>query len=256
MTALFYGAAAVTLGSAILLVTGAAKGIGRAIALEFARRGASVLVNDLNEATARETAAQIEALGARAAVCVANVAVAESAEAIIQAALDAFGRVEILINNAGVTRDNLLMRMKEEDWDLVLNVNLKSAFLLSKAAIRPMMKQRWGRIINISSIVGVIGNAGQVNYSASKAGLIGLTKTLAKELASRNILVNAVAPGFIRTAMTDALSDEQKKALSAQIPLSRLGEPEDIARVCAFLASDDASYVTGQPLHVTGGLGM
>lgn len=245
-----------TLKDRVAIVTGGGQGIGRAIALEFARRGASVLVNDLNEATARETAAQIEALGARAAVCVANVAVAESAEAIIQAALDAFGRVEILINNAGVTRDNLLMRMKEEDWDLVLNVNLKSAFLLSKAAIRPMMKQRWGRIINISSIVGVIGNAGQVNYSASKAGLIGLTKTLAKELASRNILVNAVAPGFIRTAMTDALSDEQKKALSAQIPLSRLGEPEDIARVCAFLASDDASYVTGQTLHVTGGLGM
>jgi len=245
-----------TLKDRVAIVTGGGQGNGRAIALEFARRGASVLVNDLNEATARETAAQIEALGARAAVCVANVAVAESAEAIIQAALDAFGRVEILINNAGVTRDNLLMRMKEEDWDLVLNVNLKSAFLLSKAAIRPMMKQRWGRIINISSIVGVIGNAGQVNYSASKAGLIGLTKTLAKELASRNILVNAVAPGFIRTAMTDALSDEQKKALSAQIPLSRLGEPEDIARVCAFLASDDASYVTGQPLHVTGGLGM
>ncbi len=245
-----------TLKDRVAIVTGGGQGIGRAIALEFARRGASVLVNDLNEATARETAAQIEALGARAAVCVANVAVAESAEAIIQAALDAFGRVDILINNAGVTRDNLLMRMKEEDWDLVLNVNLKSAFLLSKAAIRPMMKQRWGRIINISSIVGVIGNAGQVNYSASKAGLIGLTKTLAKELASRNILVNAVAPGFIRTAMTDALSDEQKKALSAQIPLSRLGEPEDIARVCAFLASDDASYVTGQTLHVTGGLGM
>lgn len=245
-----------TLKDRVAIVTGGGQGIGRAIALEFARRGASVLVNDLNEATARETAAQIEALGARAAVCVANVAAAESAEAIIQAALDAFGRVDILINNAGVTRDNLLMRMKEEDWDLVLNVNLKSAFLLSKAAIRPMMKQRWGRIINISSIVGVIGNAGQVNYSASKAGLIGLTKTLAKELASRNILVNAVAPGFIRTAMTDALSDEQKKALSAQIPLSRLGEPEDIARVCAFLASDDASYVTGQTLHVTGGLGM
>ncbi len=240
----------------VAIVTGGGQGIGRAIALELARRGAKILINDVREQTAAETVALLREAGAEADYALGDVSKAEAAEAIVQKAIERFGQLDILINNAGITRDNLLMRMKEEDWDLVLGVNLKSAFLLCKAASRPMMKQRRGRIINISSIVGVIGNAGQVNYSASKAGLIGLTKTLAKELASRNILVNAVAPGFIRTAMTDALSEDQKKALSSQIPLARLGEAEDVARVCAFLASEDAAYITGQVIQVTGGLGM
>jgi len=245
-----------TLQERVAVVTGGGQGIGRAIALELARRGARILINDVREDIAAQTVQMIKDLGSDAVFVLGDVSKAQTGEAIVQAATERWGRLDILVNNAGVTRDNLLMRMKEEDWDLVLTINLKSAFLLSKAVVRPMMKQRWGRIINISSIVGVIGNAGQVNYSASKAGLIGLTKTLAKELASRNILVNAVAPGFIRTAMTDALNEEQKKALSDQIPLTRLGEVEDVARVVAFLASEDSGYVTGQVLQVTGGLGM
>lgn len=245
-----------TLQERVAVVTGGGQGIGRAVALELARRGARILINDVREDIATQTVQMVKDLGSDADFVLGDVSKPETAEAIVKVATERWGRLDILVNNAGITRDNLLMRMKEEDWDLVLTINLKSAFLLSKAVIRPMMKQRWGRIINISSIVGVIGNAGQVNYSASKAGLIGLTKTLAKELASRNILVNAVAPGFIRTAMTDALNEEQKKALSDQIPLSRLGEAEDVARVVAFLASEDSGYVTGQVLQVTGGLGM
>jgi len=245
-----------TLKDRVAIVTGGGQGIGRAIALELARRGAKILVNDIREDSAAETVKLIQDAGGEAAFVIGNVATASDVETIINGAVEKFGKLDILVNNAGITRDGLLMRMKEEDWDLVLNVNLKSAFLLSKAAVRPMMKNRWGRIVNVSSIVGVIGNAGQANYSASKAGLIGLTKTLAKEFASRNVLVNAVAPGFIRTAMTDALSEDQKKVLSDQIPVGRLGEPEDIANVVAFLASDDSAYVTGQVIQITGGLGM
>ncbi len=245
-----------TLKDRVAIVTGGGQGIGRAIALELAARGARIVVNDIREEGAAETAKQIANAGGHAAVILGDVSKADDVERIIKETVEKLGQLDILVNNAGITRDGLLMRMKEEDWDLVLNVNLKSAFLLSKAAVRPMMKNKWGRIINVSSIVGVIGNPGQANYSASKAGLIGLTKTLAKEFASRNINVNAVAPGFIRTAMTDALAEEQKKALSEQIPMGRLGESEDVARVIAFLASDDAAYVTGQVLHVTGGLGM
>ncbi len=245
-----------TLNDRVAIVTGGGQGIGRAIALELARRGAAILVNDIREDGAAETVNLIRGAGGKAEYVLGDVSKGDAADNIVNECVARLGRVDILVNNAGITRDNLLMRMKEEDWDLVLGVNLKSAFLLSKACVRPMMKNRWGRIINVSSIVGVIGNAGQANYSASKAGLIGLTKSLAKEFGSRNVLVNAVAPGFIRTAMTDALTDEQKKALSDQIPLGRLGEPEDIARVVAFLASDDAAYVTGQVIPITGGLGM
>lgn len=238
------------------LVTGAGRGIGRAIALELAARGAKVLVNASSETGIQATAEAIRSAGGEAIPVAADVSQAAACDTLIEAVTKAWGRLDILVNNAGITRDGLLIRMKEEDWDSVLNVNLKSCFLLCKAAAKPMMKQRSGRIINITSIVGVTGNAGQVNYSASKAGQIGLTKSLAKELASRNILVNAVAPGFITTAMTEVLSDDVKKAVTENIPLARLGAPEDIARAVAFLASDDASYITGQVIEVTGGLGM
>ncbi|MED5045892.1 3-oxoacyl-[acyl-carrier-protein] reductase, partial [Geobacillus stearothermophilus] len=195
-------------------------------------------------------------LGREAIAVQADVARAEEVERLVKTALDQFGRLDILVNNAGITRDNLLMRMKEEEWDAVINTNLKGVFLCTKAVTRPMMKQRGGRIINIASVVGVIGNPGQANYVAAKAGVIGLTKTAARELASRNITVNAVAPGFITTDMTEALSEELKGEMLKQIPLARFGEPDDVARVVAFLASDAAGYMTGQTLHVDGGMVM
>ncbi|MEW5321077.1 3-oxoacyl-[acyl-carrier-protein] reductase [Geobacillus thermoleovorans] len=241
----------------IALVTGASRGIGRAVALELARQGANVAVNYAgSEAKANEVAEAIRSLGREAIAVQADVARAEDVERMVKTTIDHFGRLDILINNAGITRDNLLMRMKEEEWDAVINTNLKGVFLCTKAATRPMMKQRYGRIVNIASVVGVIGNPGQANYVAAKAGVIGLTKTAARELASRNITVNAVAPGFITTDMTEALSPELKAEMLKQIPLARFGEPDDIARVVAFLASDAASYMTGQTLHVDGGMVM
>ncbi|PLR84179.1 beta-ketoacyl-ACP reductase [Bacillus canaveralius] len=239
------------------LVTGASRGIGREIALELARQGASVAVNySGSEARANEVVDEIRALGREAFAVQADVANSDSVAAMVKETFEKFGKLDILVNNAGITRDNLLMRMKEEEWDDVINTNLKGVFLCTKAVTRQMMKQRSGRIINISSIVGVSGNAGQANYVAAKAGVIGLTKTTAKELASRGILVNAVAPGFISTDMTDKLSEEVKAEMLKQIPLARLGEPGDIARVAAFLASDDCGYMTGQTLHVDGGMVM
>ncbi|KJE27586.1 3-oxoacyl-[acyl-carrier-protein] reductase [Geobacillus kaustophilus] len=241
----------------IALVTGASRGIGRAVALELARQGANVAVNYAgSEAKANEVAEAIRSLGREAIAVQADVARAEDVERMVKTTIDHFGRLDILVNNAGITRDNLLMRMKEEEWDAVINTNLKGVFLCTKAATRPMMKQRYGRIVNIASVVGVIGNPGQANYVAAKAGVIGLTKTAARELASRNITVNAVAPGFITTDMTEALSPELKAEMLKQIPLARFGEPDDIARVVAFLASDAASYMTGQTLHVDGGMVM
>ncbi|MED0653712.1 3-oxoacyl-[acyl-carrier-protein] reductase [Anoxybacillus geothermalis] len=241
----------------IALVTGASRGIGRAVALELARQGASVVVNYAgSEAKANEVVEMIRSLGREAIAVQADVARAEEVERLVKTALDQFGRLDILVNNAGITRDNLLMRMKEEEWDAVINTNLKGVFLCTKAVTRPMMKQRGGRIINIASVVGVIGNPGQANYVAAKAGVIGLTKTAARELASRNITVNAVAPGFITTDMTEALSEELKGEMLKQIPLARFGEPDDVARVVAFLASDAAGYMTGQTLHVDGGMVM
>lgn len=239
------------------LVTGASRGIGREIALELARQGANVAVNfSGSEAKANEVVDEIKALGREAFAVKCDVSNAEAVAEMVKGTIDNFGKLDILVNNAGITRDNLLMRMKEEEWDDVININLKGVFLCTKAVTRQMMKQRVGRIINIASIVGVSGNPGQANYVAAKAGVIGLTKTTAKELASRNITVNAIAPGFITTDMTDKLSEEIKAEMLKQIPLARLGEPKDIAKITAFLASDDSAYMTGQTLHIDGGMVM
>ncbi|SFA74646.1 MULTISPECIES: 3-oxoacyl-[acyl-carrier-protein] reductase [unclassified Bacillus (in: firmicutes)] len=240
-----------------VLVTGASRGIGREIALEMARQGANVAVNySGSEAKANETVDEIKAMGRDAFAVRCDVSNAESVGAMVKETIDRFGKLDVLVNNAGVTKDNLLMRMKEEEWDDVININLKGVFLCTKAVTRQMMKQRQGRIINIASIVGVSGNPGQANYVAAKAGVIGFTKTAAKELASRNITVNAIAPGFITTDMTDKLSEEVKTEMLKQIPLARFGEPKDIANLTIFLASDDSSYMTGQTLHVDGGMVM
>lgn len=240
-----------------VLVTGASRGIGREIALELARQGANVAVNySGSEARAQEVVAEIQALGCEAFAVQCDVANSESVTEMVKSAIERFGKLDILVNNAGITRDNLLMRMKDDEWDSVINTNLKGVFLCTKAVTRQMMKQRSGRIINIASIVGVSGNAGQANYVAAKAGVIGLTKTAAKELASRGITVNAVAPGFITTDMTDKLTEEVKEAMLSQIPLARFGEPGDIAKVVTFLASEDSRYMTGQTLHVDGGMVM
>jgi 3-oxoacyl-[acyl-carrier protein] reductase len=241
----------------VALVTGASRGIGRAIALELARQGAKIAVNYAgSEAKANEVVEEIKNMGGEAFAIQADVSDAQAVDRMIKTVLERFGRIDILVNNAGITRDNLLMRMKEEEWDDVININLKGVFNCTKAVTRPMMKQRYGRIVNIASIVGVMGNPGQANYVASKAGVIGLTKTAARELASRNITVNAVAPGFITTDMTERLNEEIKAEMLKQIPLARFGEPEDVAKVVAFLASDAASYMTGQTLHVDGGMVM
>lgn len=239
------------------LVTGSSRGIGRAIALELGRLGANVAVNYAgNEAKAQEVVDELEKMGVQAIKIQADVTDEDAVKKMVKEVIQTFGSLEILVNNAGITRDNLLMRMKEEEFDEVINTNLKGAFLCTKAVVRQMMRQKYGRIINIASIVGISGNPGQANYVAAKAGLIGLTKSNAKELASRNILVNAVAPGFITTDMTDELSDEQKEAIFRLIPLERFGEPEDVANVVGFLASDKAKYITGQTIHVDGGMVM
>lgn len=241
----------------VALVTGASRGIGRAIALHLAESGADVAVNYAgSEQAAQEVVALIEAMGRKAVKLRADVSGSQEAEDLIKQTLEAFGKIDILVNNAGITRDNLIMRMKEEEFDQVIATNLKGVFNCIKAVTRPMMKQRSGRIINISSVVGVLGNPGQANYVAAKAGVIGLTKATARELSSRGITVNAVAPGFIETDMTDKLSAELREGMLAQIPLARLGQPEEIAKAVRFLASDDASYMTGQTLHVDGGMYM
>lgn len=239
------------------LVTGASRGIGRAAALELAKQGANVAVNYAgSEAKAEAVVSEIQQLGRQAFKFRANVADESEVKAMIKEVVSRFGSLDILVNNAGITRDNLLMRMKETEFDEVINTNLKGVFICTKAVTRQMMKQRAGKIINVASIVGVSGNPGQANYVAAKAGVIGLTKTTAKELATRNIHVNAVAPGFISTDMTDALSEEQHKEMLALIPLQKLGEPEDVAKVVRFLASEDADYITGQTIHIDGGMVM
>jgi len=240
----------------VAVVTGAGQGIGRAIALGLSKMGAKVLVNSHGEKNSTAVAEAIKEAGGEALPVAGDVGNAEFCAELIGKATKDLGGLDVLVNNAGITRDGLVMRMKDEDWDAVMNTNLKSAFLLSKAAVRPMLRNKWGRIINITSIVGLIGNPGQANYCASKAGMVGLTKSLAKEFASKNILVNAVAPGFIQTRMTDDLTEDQKNAILSQIPTSTFGQPEDIAGAVEFLASEKAKYITGQVIEVTGGMGM
>lgn len=239
------------------LVTGASRGIGRSIALALAEAGANVAVNySGSETAAQAVVEEIKQLGVQAFAVQANVGQTEQAENLIKEVTNVFGRIDILVNNAGITRDNLIMRMKEEEFDQVIETNLKGVFNCLKSVSRPMMKQRYGRIINISSVVGVLGNAGQANYVAAKAGVIGLTKSSARELASRGITVNCVAPGFIDTDMTRELSEDLRDKMIQDIPLARLGQPEEIAKVVVFLASEGASYMTGQTLHVDGGMYM
>ncbi len=238
------------------LITGSGRGIGKEIAVTLAKAGANIGVSDIDLETAQETAKEIAELGVKTVALKANVASEDDVKAMIKDFVAEMGTIDVLVNNAGITKDGLVMRMKEADWDAVINVNLKSAFLCSKAVARPMLKQGSGRIINIASISGVIGLAGQANYSASKAGMIGMTKALAKEFAAKSVTVNAVAPGFIRTAMTDKLSDEVITGYENAIPLNRMGTPADIANTVLFLSSDLAGYITGQVLGVNGGLTM
>jgi len=239
------------------LVTGASRGIGRAIAISLAEAGADVAINYAgSEEAAAQTAEAVLALGREAILVKANVGIVAEFDDMVKQVVEQFGTVDILVNNAGITRDNLIMRMKEEEFDQVIETNLKGVFNGIKAVTRPMMKQRFGRIINISSVSGVLGNPGQANYSAAKAGVIGLTKASARELASRNITVNCIAPGFIQTEMTDKLSEDMKQALEVQIPLAKLGNVEDISNAVRFLASNEASYMTGQTIHIDGGMYM
>jgi 3-oxoacyl-[acyl-carrier protein] reductase len=238
------------------IVTGAAQGIGRAIAEALAHAGADVAVADLDPGRSQDTVTAITKMGRRALNIKVNVAEWNDAKAMVDQVVKEWGKVDILVNNAGITRDGLLLRMKEEDWNLVIQVNLNGTFNCTKAALQPMSKQRSGRIVNIASIVGAIGNAGQANYAASKAAVIGFTKTVAREYASRAVTVNAVAPGFIDSAMTQQLSADVKETLFKQIPLGRLGQPSDVAEAVKFLASDEAGYITGHVLHVNGGMHM
>ncbi len=240
----------------VAVVTGAARGIGRQIAEKLAGQGADVAICDLKEEWLAETAAAIQALGRKVLPLAVDVGDGDAVNACIAEVIKVFGKVDIMVNNAGITKDTLLVRMSDEDWDAVLRVNLKGTFLFSRAVSKHMMKQRGGAIVNIASVIGLIGNAGQCNYAASKAGVIALTKSTAKELASRGVRVNAIAPGFISSKMTDALSQEVRDQMLAAIPLGRFGQPEDIAKAVAFLASDEASYVTGQVLSVNGGMVM
>src|SRR6185369_7330622 len=245
-----------TLESRVALVTGASQGIGQAIAVRLASAGASVALAARNQEKLAQVVQQIAAGGGKAAAFPLDVSDEEQIKSVVKATLAQFGKIDILVNNAGITRDQLVMRMKRADWDAVLNTNLTSAYLCTQQVISPMLKQRWGRIINVTSIFGQIGQAGQANYASSKAGLIGLTKAIARELGSRNITCNAVAPGFIETNMTAVLGDDFKQNALKNIPLGRIGTPDDVAGAVAFLASDDASYITGHVLDVNGGLHM
>jgi len=240
----------------VALVTGGARGIGKAISERLAEEGATIAIVDIMQQVAEETAAEFKAKGWEASAYSADVSKFDSAETTIKAVVEKYGKLDILVNNAGITRDTLILRMTDEDWDKVMAVNLKGTFNFTKAAVRPMMKSRYGKIVNIASVVGRMGNPGQANYSASKAGVIGLTKTSAKEFASRNICVNAVAPGYIMTDMTKAISQQATEAFMNAVPLQRAGKPEDVANVVYFLCSTDSDYVTGQVINIDGGLLM
>jgi 3-oxoacyl-[acyl-carrier protein] reductase len=245
-----------SLSNRVAIVTGSGQGIGREIALTLAEQGASVVISDINSAAAKEVAAEIEAKNSKSIAITANVTAVNEVTKLVEQTLSSFGHIDILVNNAGITRDGLLLRMSEADWDLVLNINLKGAFICTQAVLRHMIRQRWGRIVNIASVVGLTGNAGQANYAASKAGLIGLTKTTAREVASRSITVNAVAPGFIDTGMTQKLSENVKQEALKQVPLGYFGLPKDVAYAVAFLVSEEAHYITGQVINVNGGMAM
>ena len=240
----------------VAVITGGARGIGKTIAEALARKGVNIVIADISSEQAQGTAAEIEKLGVKATGVGLDVSKAEEVNKVFGEISKDYGKIDILVNNAGVTRDGLIMRMKEEDWDAVININLKSVFLCSKEAVKVMAKQRYGRIINISSVVAFMGNPGQANYSASKAGIVGLTKTTAKEYASRGITANAVAPGFITTAMTEALPENVKEDMKRAIPLGRFGTTDDVANAVVFLASSEAGYITGQVIHVNGGMYM
>jgi 3-oxoacyl-[acyl-carrier protein] reductase len=241
------------LSSKVAIITGGARGIGREIALRLAEAGATVVVSDV--ADAEPAAEEIRKMGHQSLAVAADVTSTSDVAGMVEKVTAEYGRIDILVNNAGIARDQLLMRMSDEDWEVVLNVNLKSVFLCTRAVLRQMVKQRWGRIVSISSIVGIVGNPGQANYSSSKAGIIGFTKTIAREVGSRGITVNAIAPGFIVSKMTEQLSEEQKSEMLKRIPLGFLGTPRDVAEAVAFLSSEEARYITGQVLGVDGGLG-
>ena len=250
------GGLALILEDKVAIVTGAAQGIGRAIALLLAKEGAHIVVSDINLPKAQETAQEIEALGRKALPIQVNVVRLEDVEKMVTAVIEHFGRVDILVNNAGITRDRLILRMTEEDWDAVLDVNLKGTFNCTKAVLRHMAKQKSGKIVSIASVVGEMGNAGQGNYAASKAGVIGFTKSMAREFAQRGININAVAPGYIETAMTDAIPEAAREEWKKWIPMQRFGQPEDVAQAVLFLVSEASSYITGQVLNVNGGIYM
>jgi len=245
----------VDLSNKVAVVTGSGRGIGQAIAFKLAETGAAVVINDINETFANQTVEQIKGTGRQSTAIIADVSSSEDVNRMMVKAKEIYGKIDILVNNAGLARDQLLLRMTDEDWDRVLNISLKSVFLCTRAVIRDMMKQRWGRIVSISSIVGLAGNSGQANYASAKAGIIGFTKAMSKEVASRNVTVNAVAPGFIDTEMTQRLDDKQKAALKERIPSGYLGSPRDVAEAVAFFASEEARYITGQVLSVDGGMG-
>jgi len=243
------------LSDRVAIVTGSGRGIGRAIALKLAEVGATVVVNDIGDATSVEgVAEEIKAMNKQSLAILADVSSPPDVARLVEETITTYGKVDILVNNAGITRDHLLMRMSDEDWDEVLTVNLKSAFLCTRAVLRHMLRERWGRIINIASIVGIAGNAGQANYAAAKAGIIGFTRTIAKEVASRGITANTIAPGFIDTEMTQRLEEKRRQELKKQIPLGYFGSPRDVAEAVAFLASEEARYITGQVLNVDGGM--